>query len=171
MVRPASFQVQKSLAPSEGRAGLINPAGQDRRSLHDTLEQKMSKIPQNEWSAIAKRHSQGETLISIARSYGCTAPAIHSFLKRNAPGTTMATTRSSMPTTAPGVRLLSHQGRDAKAEHPFRPTVHTREIEQRPITAAGRPRWHWARGRLDGNLRPRTSSEYRGRDRNVSGGI
>ena len=37
----------------------------------------MSKIPQGEWSAIAARHAQGESLSAIARSYGCTPPAIH----------------------------------------------------------------------------------------------
>ena len=43
----------------------------------------MTKIPQGEWSAIAARHAQGESLSAIARSYGCTPPAIHYVLKRN----------------------------------------------------------------------------------------
>ena len=43
----------------------------------------MSKIPQGEWSAIAARHAQGESLSAIARSYGCTPPAIHYVLTRN----------------------------------------------------------------------------------------
>ena len=43
----------------------------------------MSKIPQGEWSAIAARHARGESLSAIARSYGCTPPAIHYVLKRN----------------------------------------------------------------------------------------
>ena len=43
----------------------------------------MSKIPQGEWSAIAARYAQGESLSAIARSYGCTPPAIHYVLKRN----------------------------------------------------------------------------------------
>ena len=43
----------------------------------------MSKIPQREWGAIAARHAQGESLSAIARSYGCTPPAIHYVLKRN----------------------------------------------------------------------------------------
>ena len=42
----------------------------------------MSKIPQGEWNAIAQRYSQGETISSIARHYGCTPPAIHYILKR-----------------------------------------------------------------------------------------
>ena len=43
----------------------------------------MSKIPQGDWSAIAARYAQGESLSAIARSYGCTPPAIHYVLKRN----------------------------------------------------------------------------------------
>src|ERR1700760_4844812 len=42
----------------------------------------MSKIPQGEWSAIAARYAKGETISRIARSYGCTPPAIHYILKR-----------------------------------------------------------------------------------------
>src|SRR5215471_12057612 len=43
----------------------------------------MSKIPQGEWSVIAERYARGESLSAIARSYGCTPPAIHYVLKRN----------------------------------------------------------------------------------------
>jgi transposase-like protein len=42
----------------------------------------MAKIPQGEWSAIAERYSRGESISSIARRYGCAAPAIHYILKR-----------------------------------------------------------------------------------------
>jgi hypothetical protein len=42
----------------------------------------MSKIPQGEWSAIAARYAQGESISRIAQSYGCTPPAIHYILKR-----------------------------------------------------------------------------------------
>ena len=42
----------------------------------------MSKIPQGEWNVIAQRYSEGETLSSIARHYGCTPPAIHYILQR-----------------------------------------------------------------------------------------
>ncbi len=51
--------------------------------MDGSQEIKMSKIPQGEWSAIAARYSQGESISSIARHYGCTAPAIHYILKRN----------------------------------------------------------------------------------------
>jgi len=43
----------------------------------------MSKIPQGEWNAIAARYAQGESISRIARTYGCTPPAIHYILKRN----------------------------------------------------------------------------------------
>ena len=43
----------------------------------------MSKIPQGEWNAIAARYAQGESISTIARSYGCTPPAIHYILKQN----------------------------------------------------------------------------------------
>ena len=43
----------------------------------------MSKIPQGEWTAIAARYQNGESISKIARSYGCTPPAIHYILKRN----------------------------------------------------------------------------------------
>jgi len=41
----------------------------------------MSKIPQGEWNAIAARYAQGESISAIARTYGCTPPAIHYILK------------------------------------------------------------------------------------------
>jgi hypothetical protein len=44
----------------------------------------MSKIPQGEWNAIAARYAKGESISRIAQSYGCTPPAIHYILKRNA---------------------------------------------------------------------------------------
>ena len=43
----------------------------------------MSKIPQGEWSAIAARYAKGDSITRIARSYGCTPPAIHYILKRS----------------------------------------------------------------------------------------
>ncbi len=43
----------------------------------------MSKIPQGEWNAIAARYQSGESISKIARSYGCTPPAIHYILKRS----------------------------------------------------------------------------------------
>jgi hypothetical protein len=43
----------------------------------------MSKIPKGEWTAIAVRYAQGESISAIARTYGCTPPAIHYILKNN----------------------------------------------------------------------------------------
>ncbi len=43
----------------------------------------MTKIPQGEWSAIAARYANGETITRIAQRYGCTPPAIHYILKRH----------------------------------------------------------------------------------------
>jgi hypothetical protein len=42
------------------------------------------KIDHAEWPAIIARHTGGETLASIARSYGCTAPAIRYIVNRQA---------------------------------------------------------------------------------------
>ena len=43
----------------------------------------MSKIPQREWNAITARYSHGESISAIARTYGCTPPAIHYILKKS----------------------------------------------------------------------------------------
>jgi transposase-like protein len=43
----------------------------------------MSKISQREWNAIAARYAQGESISAIARTYGCTPPAIHYILKKS----------------------------------------------------------------------------------------
>jgi transposase-like protein len=43
----------------------------------------MSKIPQREWNAISARYAQGESISAIARTYGCTPPAIHYILKKS----------------------------------------------------------------------------------------
>jgi hypothetical protein len=40
------------------------------------------KIHRDEWKKIAERHRRGETLAAIARSYGCTAPAIRYIVAR-----------------------------------------------------------------------------------------
>jgi hypothetical protein len=39
-------------------------------------ERSVSKIPRSEWPAIIERHSAGEALASIGKSYGCSAPNI-----------------------------------------------------------------------------------------------
>jgi hypothetical protein len=59
----------------------------------------MAKIPQGEWSAIAERYSQGESISSIARRYGCTAPAIHYILKRHKERTAVPDQRPALVPT------------------------------------------------------------------------
>ena len=44
---------------------------------------KRGKIPQQDWRAIIKRYEAGETLASIARTYGCSPPAISYILSRS----------------------------------------------------------------------------------------
>lgn len=44
------------------------------------------KIPRDEWPKIALRFQKGETLTEIARSYGCTAPAIRYIVGRISAG-------------------------------------------------------------------------------------
>ena len=65
----------------------------------------MSKIPQGEWSAIAERYSRGESISSIARHYGCTAPAIHYILKRRKERTAVPNHQSAL--TPPRSNLKS----------------------------------------------------------------
>jgi hypothetical protein len=44
---------------------------------------KKGKISAREWPAIIARHRDGESLVSIARAYHCTPPAISYILKRS----------------------------------------------------------------------------------------
>jgi hypothetical protein len=46
------------------------------------MAQTKGKIPREDWREIAGRAAQGEALASIARTYGCTAPAIKYVLNR-----------------------------------------------------------------------------------------
>jgi cold shock CspA family protein/transposase-like protein len=45
-----------------------------------------TKIPQSEWDAIVARRRQGESVASIARSYGCSPPLIYRILSRQQEG-------------------------------------------------------------------------------------
>ncbi|HWK47793.1 MAG TPA: hypothetical protein VNT30_23925 [Stellaceae bacterium] len=45
-----------------------------------------ARIPPSEWDAIVLRREQGESVNFIARSYGCSPPAIYSILKRHKGG-------------------------------------------------------------------------------------
>jgi hypothetical protein len=73
------------------------------------------KIPAAEWPAITKRHRQGESLASIARAYGCTAPAIAYIVKRSGNGATEPPPAPAETRTTNGARPpagLDHELRE-----------------------------------------------------------
>lgn len=76
----------------------------------------MSKIPQGEWNAIAARYAQGESISAIARTYGCTPPAIHYILKNN--------------------RRRAAQQADHPVQEPSRPSLTVVESAQKPAASA-----------------------------------
>ncbi len=80
----------------------------------------MSKIPQGEWNAIAARYQNGESISKIARTYGCTPPAIHYILKRNRlrPVEIAAQPPQIRPTEAAQTRLVRGNPPDA-APRPY----------------------------------------------------
>jgi hypothetical protein len=49
-------------------------------------KREKGKIDHAEWALITARHNGGETFASIARSYGCTAPAIRYIVNRQVRG-------------------------------------------------------------------------------------
>jgi hypothetical protein len=49
-------------------------------------KREKGKIDHAEWALITARHNDGETFASIARSYGCTAPAIRYIVNRQGRG-------------------------------------------------------------------------------------
>ena len=63
----------------------------------------MSKIPQGEWNAIAARYAQGETISAIARTYGCTPPAIHYILKNHRRRTPQSGEQSRQESSRPTI--------------------------------------------------------------------
>jgi hypothetical protein len=65
---------------------------------------RKGKIAAAEWPSIRARHRRGESLASIARAYGCTAPAIAYIVKRPTSGEGGAAALPD-PRTA-GVELL-----------------------------------------------------------------
>jgi hypothetical protein len=98
---------------------------------HTTLRSReKGKIAHSEWDTIASRHRGGESLASIARSYGCTAPAIRYILGRQsgsatsgeaAPDTTSPyVSRDGGAVTSPeAATALPGQGRIAPAQAAF----------------------------------------------------
>ena len=47
------------------------------------IKREKGKIPHGEWPKILARYNGGETIASIGRAYGCTAPAIRYIVKRS----------------------------------------------------------------------------------------
>jgi hypothetical protein len=81
----------------------------------------MSKIPQGEWNAIAARYQAGDSISQIARSYGCTPPAIHYILKRNRQkpsGTTAMPNTLTAPALVSGAFAGNSAGRGAATPSP-----------------------------------------------------
>ena len=78
---PAAFATAKPAKCGGASRAIASPERCAEAS--DKAGVDMSKIPQGEWSAIAARYAQGESITRIAQSYGCTPPAIHYILKRS----------------------------------------------------------------------------------------
>ena len=89
----------------------------------------MSKIPQGDWNAIAARYQNGESISNIARSYGCTPPAIHYILKRSggrAPeGAALAPSGNALPIAPIAARTAAFERVAAapSADNPPRMTL------------------------------------------------
>jgi transposase-like protein len=66
------------------------------------MAQTKGKIPREDWREIAGRAAQGEALASIARTYGCTAPAIRYVLNRLHATDQRSSSSESSSVEAPG---------------------------------------------------------------------
>jgi transposase-like protein len=84
------------------------------------------KIPIREWPSIAARHEQGESLASIARAYGCTAPAISYILRRlaDSEGKRGGAGRSAASEPAARLRIVE-DGADRSLAPELRERVHS----------------------------------------------
>ena len=78
----------------------------------------MAKISQDEWNAIAARYSKGELLSSIARHYGCTAPAIPYVLER-IKGLTIAPDDAAPLPTGPATETVPDDRRAGQSATPI----------------------------------------------------
>lgn len=90
------------------------------------MKREKGKIARTEWPAILTRYEHGETFASIARSYGCTAPAIRYIVSR----------RGRQPLSA------EHPEEPAEASPEPPSPSRSREGERRgrtPFRPAGRP--------------------------------
>jgi hypothetical protein len=66
----------------------LSHAGKGIATMGDRREK--GKIAHSEWPGIGERYAAGETFASIARSFGCTAPAIRYIVGKHARATDIA---------------------------------------------------------------------------------
>src|SRR6266704_3548828 len=101
---------------------------------------KRGKIPQSDWPLIMARYEAGETLASIARTYGCSPPAISYVVSRSRarhPGPEIA----AKPPAGSEPQLIKAVAPDAPAIVVARPV-----IPVVPVTTAAASNGH---GQLD----------------------
>lgn len=67
------------------------------------------KIARSEWPAILARHNAGETLAGIAKSFGCTGPAIRYIVSRQA-GRDEAAAAAQQTEPGAGMQLVPDRG-------------------------------------------------------------
>jgi transposase-like protein len=98
------------------------------------VSREKGKIPHSEWNVIRARHASGESLASIARHYGCTAPAIRYILRRARPERATAQNGDATEPTPTKRHWLPRESPDASLTRSRRlisPELHkriTREI-------------------------------------------
>jgi hypothetical protein len=125
----------------------------------------MSKIPPGEWSAIAARHAKGESLSAIARSYGCTPPAIHYVLKRNGRQDVEKVEQPAEATPPPSDvprHETPRQTHDTPPPQILRPNGETKPLppsREKEPTAGGNHETHSQILRLNGETKPSSDRE------------
>jgi hypothetical protein len=126
----------------------------------------MTKITRDQWNVIASRYAQGESISNIAKTYDCTAPAIHYILKqagRAGADTSRQPARPAMLPVVPGVNGMA--ARLPSLVSPVRPAAiaeipRPAPIERRPAAIAEIP-WP-APGVKSSALRANLDDELRG---------
>jgi hypothetical protein len=90
--------------------------------MSSTNVRARGKIRHDEWPNIAERFQRGETLAQIARSYGCTPPAIRYIVGRTINGGVRVKTSHGAQSAASleqaGERSASHSGRASALTQP-----------------------------------------------------
>jgi hypothetical protein len=105
------------------------------------MKREKGKIPHAEWPAIRARRARGEALASIARDYGCTAPAIRYIVRRGERANDVLTpqlgsTGAAVPPT-PGGRAaaLPREGRKGRGRRPLTTSSLAARVPSRPAPA------------------------------------